>query len=283
MSGPEPDPVSDAVDATPPNPTPSDGALPEAVDPTPEESHHAWGRLRWMAGPRPTRGKLLVAALALVLGFAVSTQIRQTRTQDLDTLRQSDLIGILDTVSQRAVRLADEADSLARTRDQLAGGQAGSRAAVTAAQERLRAMEVLAGTVPVHGPGVVIRIDDPGAQLEAATILDVVQELRDAGAEAIQVGPVRVVASTAFTDVKPGTVAAGPTSLTFPVTILAVGDPQTLAGAMNIPGGAVDATRQQGASLTVTPESAVAVRALHAVTAPRYAQPVPATTSAPTP
>lgn len=281
MTRPEPDPVSDATAATPHPEDSSDRALPGAVETTPEESHHAWGRLRWMVGPHPTRGKLLVAALAMILGFAASTQIRQTRTQDLDALRQSDLIGILDTVSQRATRLADEADSLARTRDQLAGGQAGSRAAVAAAQERLRAMEMLAGTVPVSGPGVVIRIDDPGAQLEAVTILDVVQELRDAGAEAIQVGPVRVVASTAFTDVRPGTVAAGATPLTFPVSILAVGDSQTLAGAMNIPGGAVDATRQRGATLTVTPESAVVVRALHAVTAPRYAQPVPGSTSAP--
>ena len=43
-------------------------------------------------------------------------------------------------------------------------------------------------------------ITDPEGEIERGALLDTVQELRDAGAEVIQVGPVRVVAQTCFTD-----------------------------------------------------------------------------------
>ena len=60
---------------------------------------------------------------------------------------------------------------------------------------------ILAGTVPATGPGVTITIDDPDGAVTRPTLLDGVEELRDAGAEAIEINDsVRVVASTSFTD-----------------------------------------------------------------------------------
>ena len=64
---------------------------------------------------------------------------------------------------------------------------------------------ILAGTVAAEGPGIVVTIDGVD---DAALLLDTVQELRDAGAEAIQLGDVRVVASTYFTQA-PGRPCAG--------------------------------------------------------------------------
>ena len=52
---------------------------------------------------------------------------------------------------------------------------------------------ILAGTKPAEGPGISLRIDDPRSQVDAAQVLDTIEELRDAGAEAIQLGNVRVM------------------------------------------------------------------------------------------
>lgn len=255
-------------------------APPPAADPRDDRDQpptSAWRRLI-RHGSRLSTGNLLVGGLALVLGFAVSTQIRQTRDQGLESLRQSELVAILDTVSQRADRLTDEANTLARTRDDLLSGQAGSQAAVAAARRRLEALEVLAGTVPVVGPGVTVTISDPQRTLGASSLLEAVQELRDAGAEAIQVGSVRVVAATAFTEPNSAEVAVGGVPQRPPYVLVAVGEGQTMAAALEIPGGVVESVRQRGGQITVVPSASVTVRALHVPEPPRYAQPVPGAT-----
>jgi uncharacterized protein YlxW (UPF0749 family) len=232
-----------------------------------------------MARPRATRANILGGVLAAALGFALSTQIQHTRAQGLEALSQSDLVGILDTVSQRVTRLDAEAQALQRTRDALASGQSGAQAALTAAQQRLDTLEVLAGAVGATGPGVVVTIADPGRRVDASVLLDAVQELRDAGAESIQIGPVRVVASTAFTDPSAGVVAADSAPLTPPHRLVAIGDPATLAGALAIPGGVVETVRQLGGAVEVRQSDQAQTPALHARQSPGYAQPVPAATS----
>ena len=113
-------------------------------------------------------------------------------------------------------------------------------------------------------------------------LLDIVQELRNAGAEVIQVGGVRVVASTFFDD-EGTTVYAYNTPVERPVTILAIGDSATLSAAMSIPGGVVDSVSQRGGVATVSVRDHVEIRAVHTVVPPRFAKPVPAATATATP
>ena len=71
--------------------------------------------------------------------------------------------------------------------------------AQSAAAERLEDLEILAGTIPATGRGVRITISDPEGSVSTSMVLGVIQELRNAGAEVLQIGPVRVVASTSIT------------------------------------------------------------------------------------
>ena len=61
-------------------------------------------------------------------------------------------------------------------------------------------MAILLGTRPAHGPGVEVTITDPQHELKAEDLLDVVEELRGAGAEAIQFGGGAGQHATAFTE-----------------------------------------------------------------------------------
>jgi uncharacterized protein YlxW (UPF0749 family) len=235
----------------------------------------AWGRL-WRAGrPRATRAQALAAVLTLLLGFAVVTQVRQTRQEGLSTLRQDDLVSVLDDVNQRQTRLQDEARQLETTQQRLQSGSNSSQAALQAAQARLQTLAILAGTQAATGPGIRLIVTDPDAKVDAATLLDTVEELRDAGAEAMQLGTVRVVASTAFVDASSGGVTVDGSLLRAPYVLLAVGDPQTLSAALDIPGGVLETLKGLGADGTVTSEQQVQVTALHTVSAPRYARPAP--------
>ena len=246
--------------------------------PLPVPTDSAWRRLRAVARPKATKANAFAALLALVLGFAIATQVVQTQEQGLESLRQSDLVGILDNITQSQARLDAEARSLQTTRDQLVNGS--SAAALEAARARLDSLGVLAGTLPASGPGITLTIGDPQHKVTAPVLLDALEELRDAGAEAVQIGPVRVVASTSFTDAGTGIDIDG-TRVEAPYTITAIGDAPTMAAAMDIPGGIVETVRGLGAEPRVTQSDNLRIDALQTLRAPRYARPVPTATPSP--
>lgn len=238
-----------------------------------------WQVLRRAARPRVTRAQALAAVLVAALGFALVTQLSQGGDQNLSGLRQSDLVQILDTIGDRRDRLAAEQSDLEAEQRRLTSGASGAQAALEAARARLDALAVLAGTVAAEGTGVEVFVSDPQGEVTAARILDLVQELRGAGAEAIQVGDARVVASTAFTDVSGGVAVDGRLQRP-PYKVLAIGDGQTMATALEIPGGII-ASLPESARATVATKDQVAITALRALPQPRYAR--PAATASPSP
>jgi len=235
-----------------------------------------WRRLAAALRPRRTRSQAAVAALFVLLGVALAQQVRSNAQFDgLSTARETDLVGILDDLTARNERLAAEQRDLQATRDALANGTNSSVTALAEAKRRAATLAILAGTVQAQGPGVSIVVSDPAGKVDAASMLDAVEELRDAGAEALQIGTVRVVASTAFVDAAPGTVVVDGTTVTAPYTILAIGDPRTMSAALRIPGGVVESLRGLGADAAVTETTAVAVTALRPASTPQYARPAP--------
>ena len=232
-----------------------------------------------MARPRATKANALAALLATLLGFAVATQVRQNQSLGLESLRQSELVNILDNATLLSSRLDQNVRELQVTRDQLVSGSTSGAAAVKAAQERIDALGILAGTARAHGPGVRMTITDPSGKMTAPVLLDAIQELRDAGAEAIQVNNVRIVANSYFSQGASGVEIDGK-SLLEPYTITAIGDPATMSSAMEIPGGLSENVRQLGATIKIAQEKELTVGALRPLSAPRYARPVPP--SAPT-
>lgn len=241
-----------------------------------------WQRLMLMARPRATKANAFAALLAILLGFAVATQVRQNQVLGLESLRQGELVTILDNATLLSSRLDQNARELQATRDELVNGSTSDAAALKAAQERLDALGILAGTAPAHGPGIQMTITDSGSVVKPPQLLDAVEELRDAGAEAIQVDSVRVVANSYFGQSGSGMAVDG-VSIAPPYTILAIGGAQTMASAMEIPGGFSETVRGLGASITITQLEDLTVGALSTLNEPRYARPVPSPAPAATP
>lgn len=235
-------------------------------------SRSSWARLIRMGRPRLTKANLLVTVLACLLGFAAMTQVQSYNERGLESMSQEQLINLLDTVSQRGTRLNSEINSLTVTRDELKNDK-GSDEAVKAAQERLSALKILAGTAPAVGKGIEMTIDDPVGSTPPANILDAVQELRDSGAEAIQINDKRVVAATWFGQTQDGILVVDGTPMKSPYLIKAIGDPHTMSTAMAIPGGVVESLRQMDITTRIQEKDEVRVTALRPSSAPRYAQP----------
>jgi uncharacterized protein YlxW (UPF0749 family) len=224
--------------------------------------------------PRATRGQAAIGALFVLLGFGLALQVRSTeQTDSLSTARESDLVRILDDLTSRNERLAAEQRDLQATRERLASGGDTSATALQEARLRAQTLGILAGTLAAQGPGVVLTITDPTGKVDAATVLDVVEELRDAGAEAIQVGDVRVVAQTSFVDGAPGSLVVDGAPVRAPYTVIAIGDAHTLSAALRIPGGVVESLRNLGGDGLVQERDSVEVTALRPASTPQYARP----------
>lgn len=206
---------------------------------------------------RPNRPHLLIGVLFLVLGLLVTVSVlRGTKEEPWRTARTEDLVQILDDLTGRQARLAAESARLSALQRDLESGSTAD--AVAEAQRRLAAVQVLSGTTPVEGPGITVTLTDPQRSLDASVLVDAVQELRDAGAEAIQVGPRRVVAGTWFANGDGGVTVQG-TSLGSPVRITAIGDPETMLAAINIPGGLADSVRTRGAEFEASAAQALTI------------------------
>ena len=249
-------------------------------DERPARTGSRWHRLVELARPRATRGQTVVAVLCLLLGVALVTSVHTHRApRALRTAREEDLVRLLDGLSARSDRLRQQIARLEAERAAMSASGDQERAALEEARREVDALAVLTGTARATGPGVVLSISDPDGRVSADTMLDVVQELRDAGAEAIEIGrldrAVRVVAATYFLDGEPGSVVVDGTEVRAPYRVVAIGDPPTLAAAMRIPGGVVDSVQREGGDVEIEPSQRVDVAALRPLDTPRYARPAP--------
>jgi uncharacterized protein YlxW (UPF0749 family) len=234
------------------------------------------GRQRLLRGltGRPSRGQLIVAALLCILGVAAATQIRLTRSNDdFSGQRREDLVDLLDSLSSANDRARTQLDDLEQTRTELQSSSKRRQAAVQEGQNRLAVLGILSGSLAATGPGVTITVNDPDGTVSAATLLDGVEELRDAGAEAIEINDsVRVVASTSFTDGDGGVVVDSKT-VRPPYVIDAIGGSHTLSEAVIFRGGFRDSVERDGGTLDVHEADVVEVGSLHPIQQPEYAQP----------
>ncbi|MCK0113158.1 DUF881 domain-containing protein [Ornithinimicrobium sp. F0845] len=238
----------------------------------PVSTRHAWRRLGRLIKPRISTGNLVVALLTIVVGFALVAQVQAAQDVGLEELRETDLVALLDDVSARAESLEDEIRLLEADREALQQGTGAEAAA--AAEARLTSHQILAGTVPVEGPGITMTVSAPEGGFTPTMMIDLLQELRNAGAEAIQIGPVRVVASS-WIGISDGVLTVDGQLVADPFRIVAIGDPHTLSGAMAIPGGFTDSVRGINGNVQVVEGELLVIDALHQAEEPQYARPVP--------
>jgi uncharacterized protein YlxW (UPF0749 family) len=264
-----------------------DGSAPAPAGSEPAGSEPAGsepaGSERAEAEPPRPRGRRLSAAGAVIgvllglLGFALVVQLRSNATDtQLSSARTEDLVRILSDLDARKDRLGQEIAALEGTKQQLEAGSEGRAAALAEATRRAAELGILAGTIPAEGSGMTVRLAPGGKPLKAWMLVDTIEELRGAGAEAMQIAgadgpPVRLIASSYVVDAGTGVVVDGQ-ALAAPYVITVIGDPQTMQPALNIAGGVVD-TVHQASGTVIVQQGTVQVTAVRAVAQPRFAQP----------
>lgn len=241
----------------------------------PEERPVERGRERLRTAlVKPSRRQVVVATLLALLGFAFVVQVRGTQANDTYSgLRESELIQVLDGLTGTAERARREVDRLESRRDELRDESQARSAALDEAEQRLRTLNIIAGLVPVSGPGLRITITESTTRVEVGSLLDTVQELRTAGAEAMELNDeIRLGADSSFEDAVGGIELDGQL-LEPPYVLDVIGDVHNLRTALTFSGGPIETLEGLDlATVVVEEEEALEVTSVREASRPEYAQ-----------
>jgi uncharacterized protein YlxW (UPF0749 family) len=241
----------------------------------PEPTPQGRDKIRDAMRPRFSRAQAVIGVLLAIVGFLAIVQIRsqESASDELAGARREDLLQLLDSLDAATTRVRGEIADLEQRRRVLQSSADSRQAAISEAREQAEVLGVLAGTLPAHGPGIVIRIDDPQRAIGTSTLLNAMEELRDAGAEAIEINnSARIVAQSAIVDAAGGVQVDG-TLLRPPYVIEAIGDAHTLREAMLFPGGLQDEVEQLQGTVRISSSTNLQISSLYSQPAPQFASP----------
>lgn len=204
------------------------------------------------------REPLAVGAVAVLLGILAVGQFRgQQGVPGLSNLSAQELGVLVANLNAQNDQLRAQIATLQREQSDLAAARARGESAVEQLQSDLATIRAWAGVTGLSGPGVSITVQGP---IGPDGVDDLLNELRNAGAEAVSLGGVRLVPGEA--------VAGGVGNLALDGNLLgpafeidAIGSPQIITGTLTRAGGVIAqiATTYPNAQITVTPRDTIAL------------------------
>ncbi len=210
---------------------------------------------------RVARWQWAVTLFLVLLGFLLVTQLRVSRPLrhevEPPTIRARDLAVLIQHQEEARQALQAEVDALRQKLQEYETAGAQGRSATETMRRDVAAYQLILGLTPVEGPGVLIRLGepDPGGTvvpaLQAQDLSALVNELSAAGAEAIAINGVRVLAMTGFRQDERG-IIAGSVRLRPPYRIAAIGNPAVIKAALHLRGGFVEGVRAVGIVVEMT-------------------------------
>jgi uncharacterized protein YlxW (UPF0749 family) len=216
--------------------------------------------------------QLTIAAVALVLGILVVIQLRsQAGPSGLAQLSSQDLTVLVANLNARNDQLRRETGMLQSELTTLKANRSRGDASVDEIAADLQKVRAYAGLDPVGGPGVTISIRGP---IDGEGVEELINELRNAGAEAISVGSIRVVTGVVVIG-QPGAAQVDGTSLGAAFDLDAIGAPDKLTGSLTRSGGVIAqlAATLPDVVVTVTPTDRLELPATTRTLVPAHGRP----------
>jgi uncharacterized protein YlxW (UPF0749 family) len=211
------------------------------------------------ASLRSPRSQLAVSVVAFILGLLIVVQIRsQAGDNGLAARSAQDLTLLVANLNDRNDQLRTEVGTLERQLQPLELGGRNGTSSLIQIRDDLARVRAWAGLDPVAGRGIEITVS---GSIAGPALEDLINELRNAGAEAIAIEDVRVVAATVVGG-SAGSLSVDDTALADPFAVRAIGNPESLVGSLTRIGGLV-------AQLAATyPDAAVNVEAVDRLVLP---------------
>ena len=136
-------------------------------------------------------------------------------------------------------------------------------------EEELKQSNILLGNTEVKGNGVIINLEDGKDLLHDEDLIMIVNELKNAGAEAISINDLRVVNST-YISCDGNVILVDGNKIGTPFTIYAIGNPEMLYGALNRNGGFLEILKGYGIITNLKKANNIRIAKYNGVIATKY-------------
>jgi uncharacterized protein YlxW (UPF0749 family) len=233
--------------------------------------------------------KIPLGIISGLIGLLITLQIKSlafTATEAFPpSRREEDIANLIRASEAKQTELSGEIVLLKEQIAALLDPTKAQHPELAAGQEAWQA-QVVAGTLPVTGQGIVLTVDDShvpvgkgenpnNAIVHNEDLLRLANVLTAAGAEALAINDQRLSAGTEITCAGP-TILINKTRMAPPFVIKAIGDPTMLQAAVDMPGGVVESLRSYGLELKAESASAIDIPALGSMPTFHFAKGPPA-------
>jgi len=180
--------------------------------------------------------QLLLTIVCFVLGLLLVAQFRTQRMAGGYILSASsaDQLIIISSLVENNARLREEMEALEGQLDEYQ--QTTGRAVLEGLVEELNKVRIINGLVEVSGAGVEVSIDGSIGVLD---LQDLINELRNAGAEALTINGERLTLYSVIASPEDGVMTINGTQFSRPYVLQAIGDPETMETALLRSGGLI--------------------------------------------
>lgn len=236
---------------------------------------------------RDIKSKISVIFVCILMGIILAIQFKTVKvtTGDLIPTQRAQQLAIeLKTLKEEKEKLEEELSKLEERIKEYEENASKESVYVKSLTEDIKRYRMLAGYEDVHGPGVVIIINDPPMEVQYGDttsnlvyrydlLLEIVSYLNAAGAEAISINDQRF---TSFTEIVPVGNHVNINGVPFvpPFVIKAIGNTQTLESGLNFPGGVIWRMRKLDFDIQIKTEKDIEIPGYTKNEKFRYAKPI---------
>lgn len=208
---------------------------------------------------------ICVACTALILTMVMFTQFKTVDETDItaiETMRETELRAELASWKEKyeeiETKIAEVDSKITEYRKELDDNANSS----TVLQEEVKEAETYLGYTSLQGQGIIVTLKDKGDKIvNYSHLLQLVNELNAAGAEAISINDERIVSMSEIVTVKDKIVTINERKVAGPFTVKAIGDKKYFESALSIKGGYIDLMNAAEIDVSYTVEDNIVVPA----------------------
>lgn len=203
----------------------------------------------------------LVCVVLIAIMFAQFKTIEQTDITGIETAREDELKTLVSTWKTKyeeiQEKLVDTRTKINEYKEKIETNQESSELL----QKELEQTNLLVGKTNVIGNGIIVRLEDNSERkIQASDLLELVNELRLAGAEAISINDKRIITTSEIVDVN--VIMVNEERIVSPYIVKAIGDPKYLTSAISLKtSGFIDKYTNSGKTVSFTIENNITILA----------------------
>lgn len=204
---------------------------------------------------------VIIGIMCFILVYIMFMQfkvVNQTDITSLTTKRESELREELDSWQIKYDDTANQLEQSKTNLEEYKNKIDDTQAASELLDKELQQADLYLGKTDVEGAGIIINLSDGTSNIIAEDLINLMNELKTAEAEAISVNGQRVTNLTEFADVDSYIVVNG-TRLSSPYTIQVIGNQKYLESGITAKGGFSDDMTANGKNISITEDNNIKI------------------------